>query len=71
MASETAPLTQLTAMAVSAETKDGSILLRIQAGCRETPAYSPNPHLPDGTIRAQMQDQDLIIEATIKQGGNA
>ena len=64
-------LTQLTAMAVFAEYKDGSILLRIQAGCRETPAYSPNLHLPDGAIRAQVQDQDLIIEAAIKQGGDA
>lgn len=63
-------LTQLTAMAVFAEYKDSSILLRIQAGCREIPTYSPNSHLPDGTIRAQVQDQDLIIEATIKQGGN-
>lgn len=64
-------LTQLTAMAVFAEYKDSSILLRIQAGCREIPTYSPNFHLPDGTIRAQVQDQDLIIEATIKQGGDA
>ena len=63
-------LTQLTAMAVFAEYKDNSMLLRIQAGCRELPTYSPNLHLPDGTIRAQVQDQDLIIEATIKQGGD-
>ena len=64
-------LTQLTAMAVLAEYKDGSILLRIQAGCREIPTYSPNLHLTGGAIRAQVQDQDLIIEAAIKQGGDA
>ena len=64
-------LTQLTAMAVLAEYKDGSILLCIQAGCREIPTYSPNLHLTGGAIRAQVQDQDLIIEAAIKQGGDA
>ena len=63
-------LTKLTAIAVFAECKDGAILLRIQAGCRETPTYSPNITLPGGTIRAHVQDQDLIIEATIQQGGN-
>ena len=63
-------LTQLTAIAVFAEYKEDSILLRIQAGCREIPTYSPNPLLPGGVIHAQVQDQDLIIEATIKQGGN-
>ena len=63
-------LTQLTAMVVFAEYKDGSVLLRIQAGCRKTPTYSPNSHLPDGVIHVDLQNQDLIIEATIKQGGN-
>lgn len=62
-------LMQLTAMAVFAEQKEGSILLRIQAGCRESPTYSPNPHPSGIVIRMDMQDQDLIIEATIKQGG--
>lgn len=62
-------LDQLSAMMVTAESAEGSIHLRIQAGCKTAVDTLPSFTLSGGTVRCEVQDEDLIIEAVLGQGG--
>ena len=62
-------LGQLSAMMVTAEYTGESLRLRIQAGCKERVTVLPSFTLNGGTVACEVQDEDLIIEATIEQGG--
>ena len=62
-------LHQMSAVVVTAKCADGAIHLRIQAGCKSTVTDLPQLSLPDGTVCCDAQDSDLIIEATLKKGG--
>ena len=62
-------LGQLSAMMVTAEYTGESLRLRIQAGCKETVTVLPSFTLNGGTVTCEVQDEDLIIEATLEQGG--
>jgi len=62
-------LDQLSAMMVTAESAEGSIHLRIQAGCKTTVDTLTSFTLSGGTVRCEVQDEDLIIEAVLGQGG--
>ncbi len=62
-------LGQLSAMVVTAEYADGTLRMRIQVGCREAVAALPAFSIADGNVSCDAQDEDLIIEATLTQGG--
>ena len=62
-------LGQLSAMMVTAEYTGESLRLRIQAGCKERVTVLPSFTLNGGTVTCEVQDEDLIIEATLEQGG--
>ena len=62
-------LGQLSAMVVTAEYADGTLRMRIQVGCREAVAALPAFSIADGKVSCDAQDEDLIIEATLTQGG--
>ncbi|MBR6570197.1 MAG: hypothetical protein IKK75_07060, partial [Clostridia bacterium] len=62
-------LDQLSAMMVTAESAEGSIHLRIQAGCKTAVDALPSFTLTGGSVRCEVQDEDLIIEAVLGQGG--
>lgn len=62
-------LGQLSAMVVSAEYADGTLRMRIQAGCKEAVTAVPAFSVADGKVTCDAQDEDLIIEATLTQGG--
>jgi hypothetical protein len=61
-------LGQLSAMMVTAEYAGAALRLRIQAGCKEA-ASMPAFTLSGGVVTCESQDEDLIIEATLEQGG--
>ena len=62
-------LDQLSAMMVTAESTEGSVHLRIQAGCKTAVDALPSFTLSGGTVRCEVQDEDMIIEAVLGQGG--
>ena len=62
-------LSQLSAMMVTAEYTKDVLRLRIQAGCKGMVAVVPGFTLTDGSVTCQVQDEDLIIEALLTQGG--
>ncbi len=62
-------LEQLSAMMLTAECKENAIRMRIQAGCKEAIRISPAFHLPGGTVRCEAQDEDMIIEVLLGNGG--
>jgi len=62
-------LDQLSAMMVTAESAEGSIHLRIQAGCKTAVDTLPSFTLSGGSVRCEVQDEDMIIEAALGQGG--
>ena len=62
-------LDQLSAMMVTAESAEGSIHLRIQAGCKTAVDTLPSFTLSGGTVCCEVQDEDMIIEASLGQGG--
>ena len=62
-------LGQMSAMVVTAEYADGTLRMRIQAGCREAVTAVPAFSIADGKVTCDAQDEDLIIEATLTQGG--
>ncbi len=62
-------LGQLSAMVVTAEYADGTLRMRIQAGCKEAVAVLPAFSIADGNVTCDAQDEDLIIEAMLTQGG--
>ena len=62
-------LDQLSAMMVTAESAEGSIHLRIQAGCKTAVDALPSFTLSGGTVHCEVQDEDMIIEAVLVQGG--
>lgn len=64
-------LGQLSAMVVTAECSQGIIHMRIQAGCKGTNPAVPEIYLDGGTVTCETQDEDLIVEATVGQGGAA
>lgn len=62
-------LDQLSAMMVTAESAEGSIHLRIQAGCKTAVEPLPSFTLSGGSVRCEVQDEDLIVEALLRKGG--
>ena len=62
-------LGQLSAMMVTVQCAQGVIRIRIQAGCKNTTPAGFVFSLADGTVTCETQDEDLIVEATIGQGG--
>ena len=62
-------LGQLSAMVVTADYADGTLRMRIQAGCKDAVAVLPAFSIADGKVTCDAQDEDLIIEATLTQGG--
>jgi len=64
-------LGQLSAMVVTVHCAQGSIRMRIQAGCKDTNPTGSDFSLAGGTVTCEPQDEDLIVEATIGQGGAA
>jgi hypothetical protein len=62
-------LGQLSAMVVTVQCAQGVIRMRIQAGCRDAQPTGFNFSLADGTVTCESQDEDLIVEASIGQGG--
>ena len=64
-------LGQLSAMVVTVHCAQGSIRMRIQAGCKDTKPTGSDVSLAGGTVTCETQDEDLIVEATIGQGGAA
>ena len=64
-------LGQLSAMVVTVHCAQGSIRMRIQAGCKDTKPTGSDVSLAGGTVTCETQDEDLIVEVTIGQGGAA
>nr|MBR4281607.1 hypothetical protein [Clostridia bacterium] len=64
-------LGQLSAMVVTAQCSQGVIRMRIQAGCKGVKPAVATLSLAGGTVSCDAQDEDLIVEAVIGQGGAA
>ncbi len=64
-------LGQLSAMVVTIHCAQGTIHMRIQAGCKDAMPTVTDFSLADGIVTYEIQDEDLIVEATIGQGGAA
>ena len=64
-------LGQLSAMVVTAEYTQGSVQLRIQAGCKEKIKTLPAFIFTGGSVTCEAQDEDLIIQATVQGGAQA
>ena len=64
-------LGQLSAMVVTAEYTQGSVQLRIQAGCKEKIKTLPAFTFTGGSVTCEAQDEDLIIQATVQGGAQA
>ena len=62
-------LCQLSAIVVTAQCSQGAIRMRIQAGCKDAKPAAAGFSLPGGTVTCETQDEDLIVEAAIGQGG--
>ena len=60
---------KLSAMMVTASYTDGVLRLRIQAGCKEAVNEPLNLMLEGGTVTCEAQEEDLIIDATLEEGG--
>jgi len=60
---------RMTAMMVTAAQQSGSILMRMQVGCKVQPDDVPQLSLPGGTVLCEVQDDDLMITAALNQGG--
>ena len=60
---------KLSAMMVTAECTGGVLRLRIQAGCKQVVNDPPAFTLAGGTVACEVQEEDLIIEATLAKGG--
>ncbi|MBP3648405.1 MAG: hypothetical protein J6K73_01335 [Clostridia bacterium] len=60
---------KLSAMMVTAECTGGVLRLRIQAGCKQVVNDLPAFTLAGGTVACEVQEEDLIIEATLAEGG--
>lgn len=64
-------LGQLSAIVVTIQSTQSVIRMRIQAGCKGTSPAISGLSLPGGRVTCEAQDEDLIVEATIGQGGAA
>ena len=64
-------LDQLSAMVVTVQCTQGTIHMRVQAGCKDAMPTVTDFSLAGGTVICETQDEDLIVEATIRQGGAA
>ena len=64
-------LGQLSAMVVTVQCTQGTIHMRVQAGCKDAMPTVADFSLAGGTVICETQDEDLIVEATIGQGGAA
>ena len=64
-------LGQLSAMVVTIHCAQGTIHMRIQAGCKDAMPTVADFSVAGGTVICETQDEDLIVEATIGQGGAA
>ena len=60
---------KLSAMMVTAECTGGVLRLRIQAGCKQVVNDPPAFTLAGGTVACEVQEKDLMIEATLAEGG--
>ena len=63
-------LSRLSAVVVTVACESSCIHLRIQAGCLEEVTGLPDFTLPNGTIRCEVQEEDLILHATLQKGGD-
>ena len=57
------------AMMATVEQIEGSLMMRIQIGCKEPPASQTAWSLPEGNVLCETQDDDLIITASLHLGG--
>ncbi len=64
-------LGQLSAIVVTIQCTQSVIRMRIQAGCKGTSHALSELSLEGGTVTCETQDEDLIVEAVIGQGGAA
>ena len=64
-------LGQLSAMVVTVQCTQGTIHMRVQAGCKDAMPTVTDFSLAGGIVTCEIQDEDLIVEATIGQGGAA
>ncbi|MBP3428052.1 MAG: hypothetical protein J6M47_07315 [Clostridia bacterium] len=62
-------LLNLSAMVVTVSCKSDAIHLRIQAGCKESIEALPAFTLLGDAVRCVIQDEDVIIDATLARGG--
>ena len=62
-------LGKLSAMVVTSEYADGTLRMRIQAGCKEAVDVLPAFSIADSKVTCDAQDEDLVIEATLTRGG--
>ena len=64
-------LDQLSAIVVTIQCTQSMIRMRIQAGCKRTSPSISEFSLSGGMVTCEAQDEDLIVEAIIGQGGSA
>ena len=62
-------LLNLSAMVVTVSCKSDAIHLRIQAGCKDRIEVLPAFTLSGDAVRCVIQDEDVIIDATLARGG--
>ena len=60
---------KLSAMMVTASYADGVLRLRIQAGCKEAVNEPLALTLEGGAVACEAQEEDLIIDAVLEEGG--
>ena len=62
-------LLNLSAMVITVSSKSDAIHLRIQAGCKDLIEALPAFTLLGDAVRCVIQDEDVIIDATLARGG--
>ena len=62
-------LLNLSAMVITVSCKSDAIHLRIQAGCKDRIEALPVFTLSGNAVRCVIQDEDVIIDATLARGG--
>ena len=66
-------LDDMTAMMVNLTCADGAVRMNIQMGCREEIAQQvlQGIELPCGSFRYELMEEDVVIDLTIREGGDA
>ena len=66
-------LDDMTAMMVNLTCTDGTVRMNIQMGCREEIAQQvlEGIELPFGSFRYELMEEDVVIDLTIREGGDA